>query len=98
MDSLEELDRFLAQWNNAECQFLDKRLEQARKVLLIVGKEFSLRLSNSISPDSRGRYSIGLHDMEMRPEMLELQRELNKLATRVYRAHQGLMQVGARLE
>ncbi len=97
-DSLDDLDRFLTQWSNAECQFLDSRMESERKVLLVVGKEFNLRLSNSISPDARGRYSIKLHDMELRPDMLKLQGELNDLATRVYRAHQNLMRAGARLE
>lgn len=97
-DALNDLDRFLGEWTNAEHEFIDGKLETARKALLIVGRQFNRKLSNAVSMDHNGRYSIGLHDMEMRPEMLLLQKELNDEATRVFRAHQGLMRAGSRIE
>lgn len=97
-DTLDELDGFLHRWTDAEHEFIDRRLEEARKILLIVGNEFRRKLSTAITLDRYGRYSIGLHDMEMRPEMLRLQTDLNRLASRVFRAHQNFVRVGARLE
>lgn len=97
-DVLDELDRFLEEWTNAEHEFIDQQLEIARKALVIVGREFSRNISSAVCLDRNDRYSIGLHDMELRTEMLALKNRLNNEATRVFRAHQSLMRAGSRIE
>jgi len=93
-----ELDAFLEGWDNAEHEFIDRKLETARKVLLITGTEFRNRLTTQIAMDRNGRYSIGMDDMEMRPEMFTKRNELNRLSTSVYKSHQNVMRAGKYVE
>lgn len=97
-DSTEDLDQFLSEWCNAEHEFLDRGLEQARKTLLIIGREFRHRLALSVEMNHRGWYTIGMQDMEMSGEMFKLQSELNRFSSRVYKAHQNLMRAGKQIE
>jgi hypothetical protein len=93
-DATDDLDRFLHTWDNAEHEFVSQKLEIARKALMICGTEFRKRLSKEISMTNAGFFSIGMDDLEMRPEMFRKRDELNRLASRVYRAHQSLIRAG----
>jgi len=97
-DTTNELDSFLETWDNAEHEFIDRRLETARKVLLITGRNFRRKLSTAITMDHRGWFSIGMDDMEMRPEMFKKRDELNRLSSVVYKSHQDLMRAGKYVE
>lgn len=97
-NSNDELDAFLVMWDNAEHEFIDRKLETARKVLLITGRKFRDRLTTQIAITHGGWYSIGMDDMEMRPEMFAKRDELNRLASTVYKAHQEVMRVGKYIE
>lgn len=96
--SNDELDSFLDKWNNAEHEFIDRRLETARKVLLITGRKFRNKLSLETSMDRPGWFTIGMDDMEMRPEMFAKRNELNRLSSTVFKAHQDLMRAGKFIE
>ena len=97
-NSNDELDAFLDKLDNAEYEFIDRRLETARKVLLITGRKFRGRLSTEITMNHRGWFSIGMDDMEMRPEMFAKRDELNRLSSTVYKAHQDVMRAGKYVE
>lgn len=97
-DSTDDLDRFLSEWSNAEHEFINRNIEQARKVLLLIGHEFRQKLSIAVEMNRRGWYEIGMHEPETRPEMFQLQSQLNDLASRVYKAHQNIMRAGSRVE
>lgn len=94
----DELDAFLANWDNTEHEFIDQRLETARKVLLINGNKFRQKLSTEIAVNRQGLFSIGMDDMEMRPEMFAKREELNRLASVVYKSHQEVMRAGKYVE
>ena len=94
----DELDAFLEKWDNAEHEFIDRRLDTARKVLLINGNKFRRKLSLEIAMDRQGWFSIGMDDMEMRPEMFAKRDELNRLSSAVYKSHQEVMRAGKYVE
>ena len=97
-DSNHDLDAFLEKWDNAEHEFVDRRLDAARKVLLITGRKFRQRLSTEVTMNHRGWFSIGMDDMEMRPEMFAKRDELNKMSSAVFKSHQHLMRAGKHVE
>jgi len=95
---LNELDAFLFGWDNSEHEFIDSDLEAARKVLHINGRDFRGELSIEVSMSHAGMLTMGMHDFELRKEMLDKRDELNRLASRVYKAHQNLMKLGKHFE
>ncbi len=97
-DASNQLDAFLERWDNAEHEFIDRKLETARKVLLIVGRNFRNRLATEVTIDRSGRYSIGMNDMAMRPEMFTKRNQLNRLSKSVYKSHQDVMRAGKYVE
>ena len=48
--------------------------------------------------DRQGWFSIGMDDMEMRPEMFAKRDELNRLSSAVYKSHQEVMRAGKYVE
>lgn len=97
-DVLNELDAFLYGWDNSEHEFIDRGLEAARNILLINGRDFRNELSTEVSMNYGGMLTMGMHDFELRKDMLTKRDELNRLASRVYKAHQNLMKLGKHIE
>jgi predicted nucleotide-binding protein len=95
---LDDLYDFIHQWNNAEHEFNSPELEKKRLEFWQSLNTFLRELGKYTSSTVRdGWLSIGLKDMEDRPEMLEAHERLNNLGTAAYEAHQNLVREGRRL-
>jgi hypothetical protein len=97
-EELSEIDHFLYYWNDAQHEFFDKQLEQNRLVLYRTLRRFTTELARSVLPTRNPqRYSIGMSDGEMRPQIFDLRESLNALATEAYERHQELVRAGRRM-
>ena len=93
-EDLEELTEFVHEWDNAEHEFKNQKIEGKRSNLLKLSKSFRSALSLSIFSDGHGYFSMELKDFEDRPHILEKRDRLNELASKVYEAHQELIRSG----
>ncbi|MEZ8146967.1 hypothetical protein [Enterovibrio norvegicus] len=93
-DKLKGIDEFISDWNDAEHEFINKDLEELRITLLKKMKVFRAKLSSTIQSKGDGWFSIGLNDLEFRPEIFALRDELNGMATGVFETHQQLIRTG----
>jgi hypothetical protein len=93
-DVLDEMYAFLREWDNAEHEFKNGRLEKQRSKLYEQTEKFSHELSLAIFPDGQEFYSMGINDFEERPDLLEKREHLNSTATTVYKSHQDLVRFG----
>lgn len=90
-----ELRRFTYKWQDAEHEFLDKKLEAQRKDLICCMEQFLEKIAMHVLLDPRtNKLSIGMDDFETRPEMWKLRDDLNAMASKVYAAHQKLIRIG----
>ncbi len=89
---LTEINNFLNSWDNAEHEFNNYELENKRHTLLVALKTFHRELSQHSSSTHREDWlSIGLQDMDVRKEMLDMRDRLNELGTKAFEAHQELV-------
>lgn len=95
---LYEIDNFLRKWTTAEYEFQNEKLEEYRKDFYRLLNDFRCELALHSFPTHReDRYSLGLEDLELRQEMLDLRDRLNEMGTFAYQAHQDLVKMGRKL-
>ncbi|WP_273047526.1 hypothetical protein [Pseudoalteromonas sp.] len=91
IDKTQSLDSFILNWDNAEHEFDNHKLEVLRKLLLKLMSQLNTQLSISVHPIANGWVSIGFDDSEDRPKMFVLKDKLNQLATKIFDTHQELI-------
>lgn len=95
-DHVINLFEYSDNWNTAEHEFQNKKLQKQMKITHDLAHTFVGNLVASVSGNG-DFFSMGLRDMEDRPEKLKKKKELNEAATKVYEAHQELIRLGNRL-
>ena len=91
IDKTRSLDSFIWNWDNAEHEFDNQKLEVLRKLLLKLMSQLKAQLSINVYPTARGWVGIDFDDSEDRPRMFALKNELNQLAAKVFDTHQELI-------
>jgi len=89
---LRPIDQFVCEWDSPEKQFLNKELEEQRKIFWSKCNEFITLLAKTTSPISGGFYSAvsdRFRNNFERPDWLEKEiRELNRVASEVFMEQQ----------
>jgi len=80
-------------WDDATHEFINDVVEAERKKFMDALTKFlsTLFQFSHPHPHMQGWMTIGMDDLEMRPEMFALRDNLNNLATKVYDTHQELI-------
>ena len=104
-ESVSPLERFVQEWDNAECRFHDSALERERAELLQAGDRFLWNLIKATGPepgepgewqavvDARYRDTFRLEGREADIRRVD---EVNQMATNVYSQHQRLIETARR--
>lgn len=95
--AVEPVTEFVQTWDNAEHEFLNKRIEAQKKSLLELASDFTLKIAQYTSPTGNGRQSAIPSRMNVDfgfPEYLKKEiRELNEAASAFHHAHQSLIRL-----
>ena len=97
IDRLDDLFKFLHEWNDAEHEFLDKSLEEKRSRLLNLIAEYSHLISYNTFPTDRGFQSVPSDWETEQPERFyETVEKLHAKAGEIVETHQELIRLGRR--
>lgn len=93
-NSLKQIEHFYNQWNGAEYKFIDEAIEEKREKFFEYCKSFLLKVAEYTAPVGASKLSsvipdhLRANDLDL-PEWVTNQiKELNELATEVYKNHQ----------
>jgi len=93
--NLEDLDNFTTTWNNAEHEFIDKKLEKRRKRLLKLIKEYRLLVGGNTFRNHNGTQTVPPEWEDEQPDRFNKTVELlHNKAGEVVDAHQQLIRAG----
>ncbi len=94
---LEPLNEFIATWDNAAHQFVDRDLEEARQKLYEAAKELGLAIACNTVPDRHGRISAKPDHVASGPTPDWVKRdakEINELAPPFIEHHENFIRLG----
>lgn len=97
-ESVEPLNRFINEWDNAEHEFQDPELEGLRKLLMIAGNDLRHKISKYTSPNYSGRQAVRVDKLKHIEEHEERFRNeagiINTASGEFVRIHQKLVRKG----
>ena len=92
---LEDLQKFVGEWDNAEHEFHDEELEKLRKKLLSLSRDYLDELSRNTWLTSPGFAAVPAEwEIEQPERFREVVSKLHQLAEDILNAHQSLIRLG----
>ena len=94
---VEPIWNYCKEWVGPDFEFVDQDMERLHMVFDEKIRTFANKLSFSTYPHSReNMYTLGMKDLETRPEMIQLRDSLNEMGSEALEACEALMRVGIR--
>ena len=93
---IEPLWEYVERWTGAESEFIDHRLELARRNFDTLLRQFVTLLARNTFPDNRQDecFTLDFESSSERPDILKTREKLNNLSTDVFRAFEAFHRLG----